>query len=180
MWDELYTWMEEHSGCSFDLREDIERVSGDEAFTDTHAWYHNMQYVLDRLSDACDVVDENWKYLPDTLPNRTEFKKLIVSDTLSGLVKIIKHIDQKLHIEYEDITSVDELESTIETLYDIIEELRTHTVDEIYKTGWFEDYDDENNQVLTEKFGLHKNDIPNMYDTVQSIIALYEEEDEDE
>ena len=176
MWDELYTWMEEHSGCAYDMREDIERVSDDEIFIDTHAWHHNMHYVLEKLSEAIDVVDENWKQLPDTLPTRVELKKLITSDVLGGLVHIIYDIERKLNIDPTDINSVDQLQTTIETLFDLVEALKTMTMDELSKTDWFNAYDDENDDVLTDTFGIHPNDLPNMQFTIQSIVELHEDE----
>lgn len=178
MYDEIYTWLEEYSGCAYDFRDDIADVSGDAIFTSSHEWHLNMHYILDKLSEAIDVVDENWKMLPDTLPSRTDLKKLITSDVLGQLVQIIYSIEQKLLIEPVDITDVDTLHLTIETLFDLVNELTTNSIDDTLKRDWFEDYNEENDNILSVKFGIHKNDLSNMYFTIQSILDLYGDEDE--
>jgi hypothetical protein len=122
-------------------------------------------------------VDENWKHLTEDLPNRTELKKLITTDVLSGLVKIIDSIEQKLNIDPVDINNVDTLHIVIETLFDIVEEMTTHSIEEILKTDWFEDYNNENDDILSVKMGIHKNDLTNMHYTIQSIVDLYEDEE---
>lgn len=178
MWDEVYTWLEEHSGNAYDLRDDIDAVSGDAIFISPHEWHSNIHYVLDKLSDALDVVDENWKHLTEDLPNRTDLKKLITTDVLSGLVKIIDSIEQKLNIDPVDINNVDTLYVVIETLFDIVEEMTTHSIEQILKTDWFEDYNNENDDILSVKMGIHKNDLTNMHYTIQSIVDLHEDDDE--
>lgn len=176
MYDEVYDWLEEHSGNAYDLREDISNVSGDQIFISPHEWHSNMHYILEKLEDAIDVVDENWRQLPDTMPSRAELKKLITADILGQLVKIIQSIEIKLQIDPIDINNVDTLYVVIETLFDIVEEMKTHSMDQIIKTDWFDDYNEDNDDILSVKMGIHKNDLSNMYFTIQSISDLYDED----
>ena len=178
MSEEIYIWMEEQSGVTYDLTDDIEELKGDFIFTNTHAWKSNIHYVLNKLSEAIDVIDENFHNLREDLPSRDELKKLFTAEVLESLVDIINSIKQKLNIEIVDITSVNQLYSTIEVLYDIVEELRTHTVEEIIQSSWYDDYNDENDNALWDVYGIHKNDLLNMHYTIQSIIDLYEDEEE--
>ena len=178
MSDEIYIWMEEQSGSTYDLSDDIKELEGDFIFTNTHAWKSNMRFVLNKLSEAIDVIDDNYQNLREDLPNRYELKKLFTAYVLGALVNIINSIKQKLNMDTNDIESVKELYLNIETLYDIVEELRTNSIDDLIQSSWYDDYNNENDDVLITTFGIHKNDIPNMHYTVQSIIDLHEDGEE--
>lgn len=178
MSEEIYIWMEEQSGVTYDLTDDIQELSGDFIFTNTHAWKSNMHFVLNKLSEAIDVIDENYRNLREDLPSRDELKKLFTAEVLGSLVSIINSIKQKLNIDTADITSVNQLYSNIEVLYDIVEELRTSTVEEVLQSSWYDDYNDENDDILSTVYGIHKNDLPNMHYTIQSIIDLHEDDED--
>lgn len=178
MWDEIYLWMEAQSGVSYDLSDDIKEVSGDAIFVTPHQWKTNVRYILNKLSEAIDVIDENYKNLHEDLPNRDQMKKMFTAQVLGNLVKIINSIKQKLCIEQTDITNVETLQDNIDALYDIVEELRTESIENIMSSDWYDDYNEENDNVLSVKMSIHKNDLPNMHFSVQSIVDLHEDYEE--
>jgi hypothetical protein len=59
-----------------------------------------------------------------------------------------------------------------------VEELRTSTVEEVLQSSWYDDYNDENDDILSTVYGIHKNDLPNMHYTIQSIIDLHEDDED--
>ena len=81
-WEAVYSWLEQHSGVSYDLNDDINQIKGDVAFTETFTWATKISLILDELDDALDVIDENHRELTEDLPGRDDFKRMLVADTI--------------------------------------------------------------------------------------------------
>ena len=60
MWEEIYIWIEQYAGTSYDLTENINELRGDAIFISPTIWRNNLSIVLERLSDMIDVINEYW------------------------------------------------------------------------------------------------------------------------
>lgn len=176
MWDEVNAWVEQYSGVEFDLPFYMNLLKNDAIFVSPSQWRNNLSITLDRLSDLIDIIDERGKDLPETLPSRSELKKLITSDVLTEIIDVLNDAKQKLNIEPTIIRTFKTLEKHVDALCDLIQALSEHTMEWLLKHEWFDEYEDINNDFLHDTFGIVKGDLSNMQFTVNDIIQIHEED----
>lgn len=177
MWEEIYIWIEQYAGTSYDLTENINELRGDAIFISPTIWRNNLSIVLERLSDMIDVINEYWSEIPEELPPRGEMKKFVTSEILGEIIEIVNSIKQKLNIEPVDIRTFTMLEKHVDALYDLIKALSENTMEKLMKKEWYDEYEDQNNDFLLNVFGVSKNDLPSMQFTVNDIKQLHENDD---
>lgn len=177
MWEEIYIWIEQYAGVSYDLTEYIGKLRGDEIFISPTVWRNNLSIVLERLSDMIDIIDEKWREIPEELPPRGDMKKFVTSETLANVIEIINSIKQKLNIEVSDIRTFATLEKHVDALYDLIKALSENSMEKLMKDEWYDEYEDQNNDFLLNVFGISKNDLPSMQFTVNDIKQLHENDE---
>jgi hypothetical protein len=78
----------------------------------------------------------------------------------------------------EQFTLVD-LWNMTKTMNDLVDELATNDIDDVIKSKWFDKYDEDHNNILTEVAGIYKQDITNISYAIRDI-REYHEEDEEE
>ena len=176
MWDELNLWIERYSGVEYDLPYYLRLLKNDEIFLSPSNWKNSLGIALDRLSDVIDVIDEHYQDLPDEFPSRSELKKMVTSNVLQEIIEILNDVKQKLNIEPTIIRTFKTLEQHVDGLCDLIQALSEHTMEWLIKHDWFDEYEDMNNDFLTDTFGIVKNDLSNMQFTINDIIQLHDED----
>lgn len=177
-WEAVYSWLEQHSGVSYDLNDDINQIKGDVAFTETFTWATKISLILDELDDALDVIDENYRELTDDLPGRDDFKKMLVADTIMKILNEVNGIKRQLGITPTKIKTVNELLQHVNAIRDLINMLKINPIEDIIKDKLFEKYEDENDDAFSELLDLHKNDMTNLWETVRSVVDYIEDDDE--
>jgi len=184
MWPEIYNFFEQFAGVSYDFVEDIDVIIGDTVFIDPTRWNNTVSRILDNLEDALDCIEEYGHFLGEDMPSKNDLKKFVASYVLGELVSNINSIKRKLNIETEDISNFDELEQQLYTIGQLVEMLKSNSLDEILEKDLFNTYlvedDDEDNPFVTV-LGLHENDVTNLSFTVTAIRDDYFAQlDEDE
>ena len=172
MWEMIHTWIEQHSGVTYDVGEFIEKMSGNSMIVEPKIWYNNLSILLDVLNQMVDVIDEYGDLVPDDMPNKIEMKRFITSETLFSLVQIVNHVKEKLGIDQIDIRSFSVLEKHCDVLTDLITVLSENKIEDIIKNDWFEEYDEESNGFLTTVFGLSIHDLSSIVMTINDVVEL--------
>ena len=178
-WEAVYSWLEQHSGVSYDLNDDINQIKGDVAFTETFTWATKISLILDELDDALDVIDENHRELTEDLPGRDDFKRMLVADTIMKILNEVNGIKRQLGITPTKIKTVNELLQHVNALRDLINMLKINPIEDIIKDKLFEKYEDENDDAFSELLDLHKNDMTNLWETVRSVVDYIEDDDDE-
>lgn len=178
-WEAVYSWLEQHSGVSYDLNDDINQIKGDVAFTETFTWATKISLILDELDEALDVIDENHRELTEDLPGRDDFKRMLVTDTIMKILNEVNGIKRQLGITPTKIKTVNELLQHVNAIRDLINMLKINPIEDIIKDKLFEKYEDENDDAFSELLDLHKNDMTNLWETVRSVVDYIEDDDDE-
>ena len=178
-WEAVYSWLEQHSGVSYDLNDDINQIKGDVAFTETFTWATKISLILDELDEALDVIDENHRELTEDLPGRDDFKRMLVTYTIMKILNEVNGIKRQLGITPTKIKTVNELLQHVNALRDLINMLKINPIEDIIKDKLFEKYEDENDDAFSELLDLHKNDMTNLWETVRSVVDYIEDDDDE-
>ena len=177
-WDEIYAFFLQHTGVSYDFQPNLEIIKGDRIFLDTYTWKTYINTILDDLQDALDCIEEYGDTVPDTMPNKAAFKKLIAGYVLGGIMENLNYIKRVLNIDPIDISSYDDLEQHLFAVGKLVEMLTTHPLNEITDQHMFDTYiteDEEDDNAFVTLLGLHEKDVFNMYETISSIKEDYSE-----
>ena len=170
---ELATWLESYSGVSYDFSDDIRSLYDNMVFIDTFEWYNCISNIEQNLNSACDTIDVYGYALPNDLQNPNGVKKMLTSSLLIDLAVCINQVKQSLGITTIIFSSFEILNIHINALRFLIELLIEYPTTTKRMLDVFNEYDEENDYILTETFGISKNDIPNMQFTVSDIRQSY-------
>ena len=179
MWDEFFMWVEKFAGVTFDMSTELQQLQGDNIFIDPRRWKIKLNYVIDQLNEMLDVLDEHRDSLTDNFPSYTELRNFLIGETLTSMITAINDIKRKLNIEPVDIGNIDTLSAHALALFDIVDALSSNSLEQLSKKDWFDEYEEDNDNILTDEFGLRKNDLTNMHFIVNDIIQLHEDDDDE-
>jgi hypothetical protein len=74
-------------------------------------------------------------------------------------------------------STIVELNTTAETLYELISIFVNNSQDDIESKEMVAKYDEKNDNILTETFNFHQEDAGQIYETIMAIRDIYEEEE---
>jgi len=181
MWNEIYLWLEQYSGVSYDFQGDISQISENSIFIEPFEWSVNVNDILEKLSDVWDIIDEYGDDLPDDFPNKSSLKKFITENVIGWVSGVINNVKRQLKIDQTDITSYDDLVNQSTVLSDFIRMMIENSIDKILEENLFEKCDEDFNNILTETFNVSRNDIPSMHIEISSIReCFFDSLDDDE
>ena len=177
MWDDLYNWIEQYGGCRYDLTDELYQLSNDAIFIDPDQWKINLNCLIDELDDMVDIIDEHKEDLPDIFPSYRAVRNYVIGETLTSLITIINDVKRKLNIEPVNINDIDTLSEHSLVLYELIDAVSTYSLEQLSKTDWFDEFEEDHDEFLLNEFGLHKNDITNIHFVVNDIIQAHEKDE---
>lgn len=179
-WSLVYDWFTQHTGVSYDFSEDFESISGTAAFDSTVFWNTSIQCIMSDLEDALDAIDEFSDELIEDLPDRDDFKREFTINCVTNVVRNIDNVKRLMGITIGKISDVDNLLSQTNALKDLIIILKENSIDDIMKKDMFNKYNESHDDILTDTFELHPEDIPSLWDTVNSIITSDDDDEADD
>lgn len=174
-------WIEQYSGVSYNISDNEALNDKYLPYVDPYEWKTNILMILDNLPDAIEVINTYANLIPDALPGKKEMKTLVVEDTTGRILKNIQGVLKELDLETPTIQSIDDLANVVNALGGLIELLSNTSTEDLLKNGVFEEYEEENDDILEEMFEIVKSDLSNMKFTVTSkhdaYFALMEDEE---
>lgn len=179
-WGIIYEWLDQKAGVSYDPNEDLNSIINDVAFTDPFFWCMKISFILDDMDAAIETVDEYHNELTEELPPREKLKKGIEENIISHLSSNINSVKQKLGLSINPITDAESVLENATTLRDLIMSLSSFTIEELQKRSWFDEYEEQTDNALSETLEIHKNDLIDISQTIETIRENTFIEDEDE
>ena len=134
MFAEIYTFFEEYSGVSYDFTSGLQEISGDKIFIAPYDWQTGINTLLEDLNNALDCIEENADKIPDNLPGKPEFKKLVASYLLGGIIENLNYIKKILYIDPVDISSYEELEEHLYAVGKLVDMLVNNSLEDAQLT----------------------------------------------
>lgn len=183
MWEQIYDFFTRYTGVSYDFYGDIQSIKEHVPYVSPRIWKMRIELILKNLNDAMDCIEEYGDNLTDDMPSKSDLKKIVAQYVLGSLVKNLNEIKQALHIDNTDLSNLEDYENQVEWMRSLLAMLAENSLDEILSNDLFESEgrdDEEDDNQFVEIFGLHKDDVPNLSMTVQSIRQDYFDSLDDE
>ena len=182
IWQEIYIWVESYAGCAYDIEESIQMLDDPNiVFRNRFEWKITVEELLDDLVDIYDIIDEYGYLIPDQLPDASDMKQMYREKILGAVMKSLNDIKRQLHIQQIDLGDHRLIMYHVDVMYDLIDMLASNTMDTIIEKHLFEKYNEENDDAFDNLFGITKNDLSNMHETINSVIDdLSDDNDDDE
>lgn len=175
MLTEIYTFLEEYTGTSYDFDSSVAEIQGETAFVSPFEWRVAIENILNQLDDAIDAIDEHWRLIPPTMPNRSDSKRMLAQRTLSLLVKNIRNVCDQLNIDTPTMETLDQLKVVVQTLFELIEMLSSYELDQILKENMYETHEEENDDSFSNVLDVAKQDMTQLSFNVSAIRQAYYE-----
>lgn len=170
MWEKIYVWIESYAGCSYDVDEAISYINNnDNPFVNTVEWKLVNEQLVDQLEEIFDIITDNATLIPDDLPDSNDMKKMFAGKILMGMLSGLNNVKRQLHIQQIDINDYNVLLHHIDVMFDLICMMKENSLDEIIDKSMFDKYNEENEDMFTDLFGLTSSDVSNIYYTISAI-----------
>ena len=180
-WEVIFDWLEQKSGVSYDLNDDLSEIKGDAAFVEPFFWQMKIAFILEDMDSAIETVEENRSELTEDLPPREKLKKGIENEYVRKLAENINAVKKQLGMSITPINDAEDISVNASALYELISTLKAFDIGSLQTREWFDRYDEMSDNVLTEVLELHKNDLPDIHETIESIVeSLNDEYDDDD
>lgn len=180
-WEAIFNWLEQKSGVSYDLSEDISAISGDTAFTEPFFWQIKISFILEDMESAIETVEEYRSELTEDLPPREKLQKGIENEYVRKLTENINNVKRQLGMSITPINDAEDVLTNVGGLFELISTMKALPIDSLQTREWFDKFDEENDNILTDVLQLHKNDLVDIHQTVETIVeSLNTDDDEDD
>lgn len=179
-WEAIFNWLEQKSGVSYDLSEDISAISGDTAFTEPFFWQIKISFILEDMESAIETVEEYRSELTEDLPPREKLQKGIENEYVRKLTENINNVKRQLGMSITPINDAEDVLTNVGGLFEIISTMKALPIDSLQTREWFDKFDEENDNILTDVLQLHKNDLVDIHQTVETIVESLNGDDEDD
>lgn len=179
-WIAIFNWLEQKSGVSYDLDEDISAISGDTAFTEPFFWQIKISFILEDMESAIETVEEYRSELTEDLPPREKLQKGIENEYVRKLTENINNVKRQLGMSITPINDAEDVLTNVGALFELISTMKALPIDSLQTREWFDKFDEENDNILTDVLELHKNDLVDIHQTVETIIESLNNDDEDD
>ena len=179
-WEAIFNWLEQKSGVSYDLNDDLSAIGGDTAFLEPFFWQMKIAFILEDMDAAIETVEENHNELTEDLPPREKLQKGIENEYVRKLAENINAVKKQLGMSITPINDAEDVSINSAALYELISTLKAFDLGSLQTREWFDKYDEATDNALTEVLELHKNDLPDIHETIESIIESLNDEDDND
>lgn len=179
-WEAIFNWLEQKSGVSYDLNEDISAISGDTAFTEPFLWQIKISFILEDMESAIETVEEYRSELTEDLPPKEKLQKGIENEYVRKLTENINNVKRQLGMSITPINDAEDVLTNVGALFELISTMKALPIDSLQTREWFDKFDEENDNILTDVLELHKNDLVDIHQTVETIVESLNNDDEDD
>lgn len=179
-WEAIFNWLEQKSGVSYDLSEDISAISGDTAFTEPFFWQIKISFILEDMESAIETVEDYRSELTEDLPPREKLQKGIENEYVRKLTENINNVKRQLGMSITPINDAEDVLTNVGGLFELISTMKALPIDSLQTREWFDKFDEENDNILTDVLELHKNDLVDIHQTVETIVESLNGDDEDD
>lgn len=179
-WTTIFDWLEQKTGVSYDLNDDLSEIGGYVAFDQPFFWQVKISFIVEDMENAIAAVDEYKNELTEDLPPRAKLKKGIESEYIRRLAENINFVKKSLGMAITPIKSEEDVLTNVSALHELISTMKSFPIDSLQTREWFNKYDESTDNVLTEVLELHENDIIDIHQAVETIIESFNDDEDDE
>lgn len=179
-WEKIFNWLEQKTGVSYDLNEDITSIGGDTAFGEPFFWQLKISFILEDMDAAIEAVEEHRYELTEDLPSKEKLQKGIENEYIRKLKENVNNVKRQLGMSITPIKDADDVLTNVGALYELISTMKTFPINSLQAREWFDKYDEASDNVLTETLELHKNDLVDIHQSVETIVESLRDDDEDD
>ena len=179
-WEAIFNWLEQKTGVSYDLNDDLSEIKGDVAFDQPFFWQLKISFILEDMDAAIEAVEEYRSELTEDLPPREKLQKGIENEYVRKLAENINAVKKQLGMSITPINDAEDVSINSAALYELISTLKAFDLGSLQTREWFDKYDEATDNALTEVLELHKNDLPDIHETIESIIESLNDEDDND
>jgi hypothetical protein len=178
---EVYLWLESRTGQMFDCSDTIKYVkSNDLVVVDPNDWMFTIRNIIDITKRAIDAVDEFGDELPDTLPGKKRLQSLLAQDVRAELRVVMHEAFRSIGLmtpSQVQTASLSNIWTITITMVDLIVALTENSIDEIIKNNWYEEYNEDHDDVLNEVMHIYPQDLPNIAFAIEDIREMHDDPD---
>lgn len=176
-WDSLYPFIESRAAVAYDCNDEFNNLAGDNIFIDPYGWYVNYLNITDHLRSIIELLEDHGDELPDDVGTKDEAIEFVNQYFTDKFTQVISSIEKKLLMDAYIPSTIIELNTTAETLYELISIFVNNSQDDIESKEMVAKYDEKNDNILTETFNFHQEDAGQIYETIMAIRDIYDEEE---
>ena len=181
---EIYLWLESRSGSSCDCSDTVASIQKNDLIAiDPNKWLYGINHITAVTKEAINVVKDNAYDIPDNLPGSYQLQRLIARDARNDMRQIIASGFKSLGIQVPAAVSsmtMRDCWTTAVVLTDLIKELANTSIDDVLTSKWYDEYQEDNDDALSEIIHIYPQDLPNIAFAIQDIRELALTEDDDE
>ena len=96
------------------------------------------------------------------------------------LAENINAVKKQLGMSITPINDVEDVLTNAGALFELISTLEAFPIDSLESRDWFDKYDEMSDNVLTEVLELHKNDLIDIHQTIETIVESLNEDDDND
>lgn len=170
---DMCNWFEQRTGIPYDFDDDIAEIGGDYAFANPTDWSNTLYIILDHMVDALEVIENHRYEIPDDMPQKDDFKKIVTESVIEGILKNLNDVKSKLNIDSKKIHDFATLQKHINGIAKFIELMSENELDEIMSKGMFERLDKSMGNVLTDDFEINRPDLSQIHFNIIDIKENY-------
>lgn len=178
-WEKVFSWLEQKTGVSYDLNEDISSIGGDIAFSQPFFWQMKISFILDDMDAAIEAVEDFHDELTEDLPSRSKLQKEIENEYIRKLAENVNNVKRQLGMSITQLNDGEDILMNVGGLFELISTMKVFPIDSLQTREWFDNYDEASENVLTDTLGLHKNDLVDIHQTIETIIESLTDDDDD-
>lgn len=179
-WEAIFSWLEQKAGVSYDPSDDISEIGGDTAFTQPFFWQTKISFIIEDMESAIETVEEYRFELTEDLPPRDKLQKGIENEYVRKLAENINAVKKQLGMSITPINDVEDVLTNAGALFELISTLEAFPIDSLESRDWFDKYDEMSDNALTEVLELHKNDLVDIHQTIETIVESLNEDDDND
>ena len=179
-WTILFEWLEQKTGVSYDLNDAMSDIDGDVAFSEPFFWYINISFIIEDMENAIQAVEDFRNELTEDLPSKTKIQKFIENEYIRRLTENINNVKKQLGMAITPIRDAADVATNVTALYELISTMETVSIENLKTREWFDKYDEENDNVLTDVLELHQNDLIDIHQTIETIVESLNDDDDDD
>lgn len=178
---EVYLWLESRTGQMFDCSDTIKYVkSNDLVVVDPNDWMYTIRNIIDITKGAIDAVDEFGDELPDTLPGKKRLQSLLAQDVRAELRVVMHEAFRSIGLmtpSQVQTASLSNIWTITITMVDLIVALTENSIEEIIKNNWYDEYNEDHDDVLNEVMHIYPQDLPNIAFAIEDIREMHDDPD---
>lgn len=180
MFSEIYAWLEQFSGATYDMSSEFALFYDEMIFVDTFGWYNKYQQIENDIYEINDIIDEHEYEIPDDFPGAQDLKRIIDTMIFQQLLRVVDTVKRQLNIETVDVTSITILDFHALALSKLVSLAKENSINDLVKNNMFNKFEEDNDNIISNAFDLTEQDMPTIKFTVDDIKASYYDKLNDE